>query len=375
MDEEIKNYTCPACGASLRYDSESGRLMCDYCDSSYELSVFQNRVDPDEAERRAQDSSGSDRWEDAEYGSQWGKDADNMISYVCPSCGAEMICDRNTAATACPYCGNNAVIPGKFSGESLKPDYVLPFKISKDEAESALREHYKGKILLPKVFSSENHIKEVKGIYVPFWLFDGESRGDQHYTCTRSTVTREGKYEVTRTRYYDVYRAGNLSFEKVPADASSKMPDDYMDSIEPYDYSELRDFSTLYLPGFLADKYDVEAAEATKRANARIRNSFEAALKNSVKGYESVIPDGGSYRLQPGRIGYALMPVWLLSTRWRDKNYLFAVNGQTGKMVGDLPIDKTKQNIWFWSLFAGLGAVLSVFLSGPFGRMFMNFFG
>ena len=377
MSEEVKNFKCPSCDAPLRYDSESGKLKCDYCGSEYEPEMFETAGEPI-PDIPGQDSSEFSetrgQWSDADSGSDWGDDAGGMRSYVCPSCGAELICDESTAATACPYCGNPAVIPGQFSGSSRKPDYVLPFKISKAEAEKALKEHYKKKILLPKVFSKENHIKEIKGVYVPFWLFDAASRGNAYFDCSNSTTHREGDYIVTRTRHYSVYRAGSMSFERVPVDGSSKMPDDYMDSIEPYDYGELKDFTTVYLPGYMADKYDVDADAASERAELRFKNSFTDALRDTVSGYEIVTPRGGHYDMQPGRVGYALMPVWLLSTKWHDKTYLFAVNGQTGKMVGDLPVDEKKRRLWFWGSFAALGAVLSAILSGPFGRMFFNFF-
>lgn len=375
MENEIKNYKCPSCGGALRYDGESEKLVCDYCDSQYELSEFDDSGQftgefRDDGEKEFREDEGN--WSEVDHGSEWGEEGSNMQVYVCPSCGAELMCDSTTAATSCPYCGNPAVIPGTFTADSRKPDYVLPFKLSKEDAVNALKEHYKGKILLPSVFSRENHIREIKGVYVPFWLFDAESNGGMRYACTNSTTRREGDYLVTRTRHYNVYRAGSMAFEKVPVDGSSKMPDDYMDSIEPYNYVDLKDYSAVYLPGFLADKYDVDSDEASSRANLRFKNSFTDSLRRTVVGYETVIPLGGNYRLQPGNIGYALMPVWLLSTKWHDKTYLFAVNGQTGKIAGDLPVDRHKKSLWFWGSFAGLSVVLSALLSGPLGRLFFN---
>ena len=196
-----------------------------------------------------------------------------MRAYSCPSCGAELICDESTAATSCPYCGNPTVVPGQFSGQ-LKPDFIIPFKLSKEDAVKALKNHYKGKILLPKSFTQENHVQKIQGVYVPFWMFDGEAEGDACYEATRSHTYRSGDYEITKTEHYDVYRAGFLSFEKIPADASSKMPDDHMDSIEPYDYQELKPFSTAYLPGFLADKFDVTVEQCLQRADQRCEASI-----------------------------------------------------------------------------------------------------
>ncbi len=377
MAKDIKNYKCPACGGALRFDGETGKLVCDYCDSKYELSQFEDPApegqDSGEPEGEADQFTSDGTWESAGQNSDWGSDGENLNVYTCPSCGAEMICEETTAATSCPYCGNPAVIPSKFEG-GLKPDYVLPFKLSKDQAVEALNSHYNGKILLPKSFKDKNHIKEIKGVYVPFWLFDADADGEVTYSATTSRTYRDGDYRVTETDHYNVYRSGDISFTKVPVDGSSKMPDDYMDSIEPFDYNELKDFSGAYLPGFMADKYDVDADQASARADNRCRSTIESEFRRTVIGYETVTPLRRSIRLHRGGVHYALMPVWLLSTKWNDKNYLFAMNGQTGKLVGDLPMDKQSFRKWFWGVTVGAGAVLSLFFSGPIGRWIMNFF-
>ena len=238
----------------------------------------------------------------------------------------------------------------------LKPDLVIPFKLSREDAIRELKKHYRGKAFLPKTFSSENQLQKIQGIYVPFWLFSGEAEGSSHFECTRSRSYRSGEYRVTETEHYDVYRAGTMPFEKVPVDASSKMPDDHMDSIEPYDYSDLKPFSTAYLPGFLADKYDVSVEESRERADTRCMGSLQTALRDSVKGYETCFPRGKNASIKAGKVHYAMLPVWVLNTKWQDKDFLFAMNGQTGKLVGDLPVDRGR----FWALFAAIAAPLSV---------------
>ena len=279
-----------------------------------------------------------------------------MKAYSCPSCGAELICDETTAATSCPYCGNPTVIPGQFSG-MLKPDYVIPFKLGKADAITTLKKHYRGKIFLPKTFADGNHLEEIKGIYVPFWLFDGVVDGNISYQGTRSHTHTEGDEEVTITDHYRMDRAGIVPFERIPADASSKMPDEHMDSIEPFDYSELKPFSTAYLPGFLADKYDVTVEECSDRADERVAKTVrDLFYRDASAGYETCISVSENISIQRGKVHYALMPVWLLNTKWNGQDFLFAMNGQTGKMVGDLPISKGK----FWLTFLGIDVVLTI---------------
>lgn len=375
MPTQVTNYQCPACTGPLHYSAKSGKLACDYCGSSFDVAEIEALYARKEAEaaaakqaadakaeaaqaakaEAAEAAAASGGWDTSDLSRDWGAEADGLRVYSCPSCGAELICDQSTAATACPYCGNPAIVPGQFSG-ALRPDYILPFRLSKDDAVQALRAHYKGKPFLPRSFTSANHIEQIQGVYVPFWLFDGGAEGAASYRASNTNVYETGDYEITETRHYHVVRAGSLAFEKIPVDASSKMPDDHMDSIEPYDYSDLKPFSTAYLPGFLADKYDVSVDESRERADTRCMGSLQTALRDSVKGYETCFPRGKNASIKAGKVHYAMLPVWVLNTKWQDKDFLFAMNGQTGKLVGDLPVDRGR----FWALFAAIAAPLSV---------------
>ena len=357
MAVEITNYKCPCCTAPLHFSGESGKLECDYCESSYTVE----EVEALYAEKEAAARAAAEKREQSADDGGWGEDAAHLRVYSCPDCGAELICDETTAATSCPYCGNPTIVPGQFNGV-LRPDYVIPFRLEKEAAVAALKAHYKRKILLPRSFRDSNHLEEIKGVYVPFWLYDGVADAKVNYHATRSHSHMEGDYRVTVTEHYDVYREGSVTFERIPADGSSKMPDDYMDSIEPYDYSELKPFSTAYLPGYLADKYDVSAEECAMRADERAGNSAVACMTDTVVGYHTKTIDGQSVFVQRNAAKYALMPVWLLSTRWKGKNFLFAMNGQTGKLVGDLPVSWPKFWAWFAGVAVGVAGLISLFL-------------
>ena len=301
MSDKATNYQCPSCTGPLHYDGAAGRLQCDYCGSSFDPAEIEKLYAEKEQQAASQPETGSDTGEWQSFADEdWGTDADKMRVYSCPSCGAQLICEETTAATSCPYCGNPTVIPEQFSG-ILKPDYILPFKLSKEDAVSALKRHYKGKLLLPKLFRDNNHIEELRGIYVPFWLFDGEAEGSANYMATTTRVFRHGDTEITETSFYEVQRAGTLSFSRVPVDASRKMPDDYMDSIEPFDYVGLKPFSTAYLPGFFTDKFDVSIEESSSHADKRCRQSLSDALQGTARNgrpYTSVMPIGEDIHLK-----------------------------------------------------------------------------
>lgn len=378
MPTQVTNYQCPACTGPLHYSAKSGKLACDYCGSSFDVAEIEALYARKEAEaavakqaadakaeaaqaakaEAAEAAAASGGWDTSDLSRDWGAEADGLRVYSCPSCGAELICDQSTAATACPYCGNPAIVPGQFSG-ALRPDYILPFRLSKDDAVQALRAHYKGKPFLPRSFTSANHIEQIQGVYVPFWLFDGGAEGAASYRASNTNVFETGDYEITETRHYHVVRAGSLAFEKIPVDASSKMPDDHMDSIEPFDYAQLRPFSTAYLPGYLADKYDVTIDDSRDRADTRCRETLAQALRDTVTGYGACVTEREDIALRRGKVHYALLPVWMLSTKWRGQDFLFAMNGQTGKLVGDLPTDRGR----FWGMFAAIAAPLTVALT------------
>lgn len=356
MSAQVTNYKCPACTGPLHFDGALGKLKCDYCESSFDVAEIESlyaeenaRAEEASAAAEAQREESAAKGLSFEYvGSEWGEDGDDMRVYGCPSCGAELICESTTAATSCPYCGNPTVVPGQFSG-ILKPDYVIPFKQDKNAAIEALKRHYKGKILLPKAFADENHLQEIKGIYVPFWLFDGAVDADVTFHCTRSHTHRSGDDQITITEHFKVRRAGSMAFSRIPVDASKKMPDEYMDSIEPFNYDEMTAFSKAYLPGFLADKYDVSVEESALRADNRVRNSaIEMFRRDASVGFHTCTPERQSMELTRGEVKYALLPVWVLHTKWNDQDFLFTMNGQTGKLIGDLPVSWGR----FWALFA-----------------------
>ncbi len=354
MSQELLEYECPCCGGKIEFNSRIQKPQCPYCDTVFELDALKGY---DEALKK--DTSDEMQW-DAMPDRAWSED-DGVAVYTCRSCAGEIVCGDTTAATACPYCGNPVVMTGKLAGD-LKPDWVIPFKLDKNAAKEGLRRHLQGKRLLPKVFQDENHIDEIKGVYVPFWLFDTEADATIRYRATRVRSWSDSRYHYTETSYFALTREGSLSFVNVPVDGSSKMENDLMESIEPYDFSEAVDFQTAYLSGYLADRYDVSAEASIERANQRIKQSTEAAFAETAGGYSSVVPEHSAVKFHAGKAKYALLPVWLLSTSWNGQNYLFAMNGQTGNFVGNLPVDKKAYWTWFSLLALGISAVAFLLL-------------
>ena len=344
--QTLQEYKCPCCGGAIAFDSTLQKMKCPYCDTEFEMETLKDYDAELQNERQDQME-----WETA-AGSDWQEgETDGLRSYVCKSCGGEIVGDANTAATACPFCGNPVVMMGQFSG-ALKPDLVIPFKLDKKAAKAGLMKHLTGKRLLPKIFKDQNHIDEIKGVYVPFWLFDTDVDAQVRYRATRVRTWSDSDYNYTETGHYMVHRGGSVGFEHVPVDGSSKMADDLMESIEPYNISDAVRFQTAYLAGYVADKYDVTAEESIDRANQRVKQSTEEVFAETVEGYTTVTPENTSVQFRGGKARYALYPVWLLNTSWNGNQYTFAMNGQTGKFVGDLPVDKAAAKRWTFLLAA-----------------------
>lgn len=354
----VKEYKCPCCGAGLKFDSGVQQMSCEYCDTQFDLETVKQY-------NEALESENTESFEWGEYGSDSGSgdwkegEQEGLRGYKCPSCGGEIVGDATTAATRCPYCDNPAVLPNQLSG-MFRPDFVIPFKKSKAQAQEAFKNNCKGKWLLPRMFLSEQRMESVMGIYVPFWLYDCDTDANISYNATKVHHWSDSNYRYTKTDYFLVNRAGSVDFEKVPADGSKKMDDTYMEAIEPFHYNDLVEFDTAYLSGYLADKYDVDAEQNKPRANQRIKNSVEQLLRSTVTGYATVTTKNNSVRLNNGEVSYALLPVWVLNTRYQDKIYTFAMNGQTGKFIGELPISWKRFWGFFAGFFAGFSAISSV---------------
>ena len=272
--------------------------------------------------------------------------------------------------------------------KAVKPDYVIPFRLEKKDAIAALKNYYQGKKLLPKSFTENNHLEEIQGVYVPFWLFSGISHADVKFegrdreTCRKKGPELVKKFglskeevdsfrltpqqwnnevELEEVKIYDVHRKGDVSFHRIPADGSTKMPDDLMDSIEPFDYKDLKPFSMAYMPGFLANRYDEDKDVVKPRITERAENTAVNEMRASVS-HGEVSEKERKVDVSIDKTEYVLFPVWMLSTKWEGQNFLFAMNGQTGKMIGNLPIDKGKATAYFLGITAVLSVVFSLIM-------------
>lgn len=328
MSAELTTYKCPKCDGAITFDANTQKLVCPYCGT--ELNV--EDVKAFNAINDAKEDHFN--WEEMSVEEL---DEGELKSYICDACGGEIIGDASMASASCPYCGNHVIVEKQLKG-ALKPNYIIPFKLDKKAAIAALTQHLKSKFLLPRDFVSEKRLTKIVGLYVPYWLFDCAADGSFRYQGIKAHTRRSGNYKITTTSYYLVYREADMTFEKIPVEAGDKIPEKVLESLEPYDFKALKPFNAAYLQGYLADRFDRTTKESEGRVGERIRNTMRDEVYQSAHGYLQVTPQSATIDVTKGRIAYALLPIWLLHTEYKHKKYLFAMNGQSGKFVGDLPL-------------------------------------
>ena len=354
QESSVLEYKCPCCGAGLVFGDRHQKMTCEYCDNTFDLDTVRTYNDSLNSQ-----SESTVQWEKSQT-KNWSEGEQSQLkTFTCPACGGEILTEETTAATFCPYCDNPTILPGRVSG-GLKPDGVIPFKTGKEDAKAAFLNLCKGKPLLPKEFTRQHRLEKITGMYVPFWLYDCDSDFSAQYKATRVHHWSDSRYNYTRTEHFHLMRQASADFVSIPMDASQKMDDAIMESIEPYDYGQVVDFETAYLSGFLADKYDVEAAQGEDRIRQRVSASMNSLVAPTLVGYATCIPVNTQVRVEHGKARYVLLPVWMLHTKYQDKTYVFAMNGQTGKMTGTFPICPKRTAAWFAGICAGVTAIASV---------------
>ena len=350
MNTSVLEYKCPCCGAALTFSEEDQNLTCASCGNELETESIRAF---NEAPREESFS-----WDEVSAQSLTDAEKEELQVFTCPSCGGELLTDGSTVATFCPYCDSPAVLPGRVS-DAIRPDGVLPFQKTREEAKAAFQKLIQKKPLLPKGFAEGHRFEKISGIYVPFWLYDCGGELDGRYKATRVRVWRSGDYRYRKTSHYLLLRRATAAFSGIPMDASTKMEDTLMESIEPFDYSQMVDFDTAYLSGFLADKFDVARDVGKERIRSRVASSMDSIISPTFIGYDSVLPTHKNIHIDHSRGRYVLLPVWMLTIRFGEETYHFAMNGQTGRITGNLPVSVGRALAWFCGIALPIAAIIS----------------
>lgn len=307
-----KTYKCPSCGGPLIFDQNTQKLKCPYCGYEEDVKEFESST----------------------------QDTDETNLYLCASCGAEVLLETHSTASSCPFCDNPIVLSTKFS-DSFKPDFIVPFQNKKEDIIEAFESHMANKKFLPEVFKKRNLLKEIKGIYVPYWVYDIKLEAQMEFDGeTLKELIKNDKKYITRS-FYDLYREANCSFKELPISASKKMDETMLDSIEPFNLELKVPFSPDYLSGFYAENYDTDQKDKAQHILKRTETTLEEKVIDTLGEYDELITRSYKPRVLSQEVKYTLLPVWFLTTRFQNEEYIFAMNGINGKLIGDLPFDKS----------------------------------
>lgn len=316
-------FKCPSCGEMVQLDTMAQKTVCPLCNSIFDVEAIKLK-----AERQWDSEQDHIAWQ--QYNGQiWSEE------------------DREGIET----------VFGETLAGSIKPEYIIPFKIDKNAAmqacDNCIREHK----YVPKKFKSRQHIEKIQGIYVPFWLFSAEVDVRISFDGVQSLSFEDAKYHTSENLHHDVYREGGITFEHLPIDGCSGLPDDLIESIEPFDFKAAQEFRPDLAEGFSVGKYDEDEIVSGDKARAKIKRSTENYFRDSLEEYSTTVIEHSVVKTREGKVTSALYPVWILDAEYKGKTYTFAVNGQTGKFAGDLPVDKGA--LWkYFAKFAGIGTIL-----------------
>jgi len=375
----VIHYKCPGCGSDMAFDSQTGMLRCASCDRTEKIEDMAKpgenedetiHYNMDEEDLQAKNSAfehdyaDSNDTDEPSNHSTFGEN--DAREYHCNNCGATLLTDANTTATTCSFCGAGVVLSDRLTG-NLAPAKVLPFTINKEQAQEAFKKWCRKGRLTPSDFMTADRIKNITGLYVPYWLYDMNGRGEAEATCTRVRTYSDAHYIYTETKFYNVYRKVDLNYSRIPCDASRKMEDSMMDKLEPYSYQELKDFNLPYLAGYIAEKYDFTDEDMLPRIRDRVGTYVDNYLSSTISGYNSVMYQRKDINVIKKHANYTLLPMWMVCYDYRKAEHIFAMNGQTGKIVGKPPLSKAKIFAWFAGVSAGsflLMRLLTLLLGG-----------
>ena len=330
---------CGNCGGQLVFDPTKQKLVCEHCGGEFS---------PEDRDLASKESYSDQKAESMNeiYGTHSEEYMDCYV-YTCNSCGGEIIINGSEASTKCIYCGNSAVVFSRISKQK-SPKYILPFKITKEEAVDSVRKSFKKGVFIPgavKNFKPEN----VRGIYIPYWIVTCEHKGNVIVSGKSLTAKK------AQSSYYG--RTGVMKLSGVPLDASKLLTDESSERLEPYDLKELVPFDEAYLLGFYSNVSDITYGDLRSAAEKRARDYFNEAAIESVLTARSkkIFKEDHVTSIDYSTMTYAMLPAWFITYDYNGRHNTILVNGQTGKIVCGVPWQKGL----YFTLLAISGVILS----------------
>lgn len=330
-NEEVENKTsvtkCPACGANMVYDSESGKLYCEHCGTTTDIDS--KSAEEQDFERLMREDN------------SWG--AETHV-FRCENCGAREVLGKGEIVKTCPFCGtSNIVATDELSG--LKPNAVVPFRVGKEQAGESVRKWARGRWLSPGKFRKSAKPDKLAGIYVPAFSFDSHTESNyvatlgRYYYVTRRVNGRTVRDR--RIRYFTVRGHYSMGFDDVLVSASDKIDGKSMSGLRSFDTNASREYTQEYLSGYSASQYTRDGLTCWEDAKNIMRGRVRAAVLSGYS-YDVVSSFNLSMRCSDITYKYLLIPIYVGHCSWRKKLYNFFVNGVNGAVTGKAPTSPLK---------------------------------
>ena len=346
----ITNYKCIGCSAPIAFNPKVGGFKCEYCGrtcTEQELQDFVAKTEEKWAEKHAHETH---------------DDGTEVRQYHCPNCGAEVVCGDTTTASFCYYCHSPVIIESRLQGD-FRPDKIIPFQIDQKQAVAKFAEWIAGKKLLPSDFTVENQKHNIVGMYLPYWDIDIDAEIDYHAVGLIEHRRVRGDREEITTERYAIDRGGSMHFPAIRALSFDKIDQNLINAINPFHFDGETAFNTGYLSGFQSERHTLSRETAEKNALIQAQNYGRSQLRASAE-CEQVIDEQDKSEYRVAGVAYTLLPVYILNYPYHGKNYQFAINGQTGVAMGNLPTDTMKVSIF--AIVVGLIVLILALLGGIF---------
>lgn len=331
-------YECPNCGSNLKFDIAAQQMLCSHCSTT--LNPYSIQRDHDTGEDGAYD----------------------VTVFTCSQCGAELLSEDTTAATFCSFCGSTAILNSRI-GKGHRPVHIIPFSKTKEDCRASYARMMRRAVFAPKELKDQAYIEKFRGIYMPYWVYSFEKKGQ--ITFRGSTSRQEGDYLITK--HYDIISEVDASYKGISYDAAAAFSDDLSEAIAPYDTTACKPFAPPFLSGFYADSGDVDNFVYEQDAGSLAADdAFRRMVNDRVCSRYHVRDQRNSYSLKNAlrpectAAESAMFPVWFLSYRKDDRVIYAVVNGQTGKAAADLPVDRRKYVIGSLLLAVPLFLILNL---------------
>jgi hypothetical protein len=330
---------CKNCAASLIFKPGTSGLICEYCQTFNTIVEKQTEVIENDYRLFLQ-----------ENGSGLGKQEITICK--CSSCGASTTLPVYVTTSSCPYCDTPLIVQNAATCSIIKPKYVLPFKITRNESKEKFIAWVKGLWFAPSKLKDYaiHSAEKLNGVYMPFWTYDSNTnssysgmRGDYYYV-TESYRDNNGQTktrQVRKTRWSSASGTVYNKFDDLLVCASKSLPFKLTHALEPWDLHDLKEYNDQFLAGFLTESYQLNLEEGFETAKEIMQSAIQSTIKSDIGGDEQRITSINT-NYNDIRFKHILLPLWISAYLYKEKTYRFTINARTGEVQGERPYSTVK---------------------------------